>query len=244
LRLTDHPTTLITLATYNERENLEPLVEEIFKVAPDVDVLVIDDNSPDGTGDIADRLADADPRIHVIHRAGKLGLGTAVMTAMQFAIEHHYQYMLNMDVDFSHHPRHVPAVRAGMQTADVSIGSRYVPGGGVVGWNWQRKFMSAGINAYARLALRLPVRDTSGSFRCYRVAKLRQLDFDRVLSRGYSFMEEILYHCRLAGCRFRETPITFEDRRFGSSKINSTEAVRALWIILRLGVRSLWGGAT
>jgi len=233
--------TLVTVATYNERENLPPLLDAILDVAPDAHVLVIDDNSPDGTGAIADQRAEADPRVHVLHRAGKLGLGTAVIAAMQWAIAHQYDFMLNMDADFSHHPRYIPALRAGAHHADVTIGSRYVPGGGVVGWGVARHFMSSGINWYARLLLRLPARDTSGAFRCYRVSKLRELDFRKVRSRGYSFQEEILYHCRRAGFRFRETPIVFEDRRYGSSKINRQEALSALWIILRLGWSNIMG---
>lgn len=234
--------TLITVATYNERENLPQLLDAILAVAPDVHVLVIDDNSPDGTGTLADERADDDPRIHVLHRPGKLGLGTAVIAGMRWAMERGYDFVLNMDADFSHHPKYIPALRSGMNHADVMIGSRYVPGGGVAGWGLGRRFMSAGINWYARLLLRLPARDTSGAFRCYRVSKLRDLDFSKVESRGYSFQEEILYHCRRAGFRFEETPIVFEDRRYGSSKINRQEATAALWIILKLGWKNIMGG--
>lgn len=233
--------TLVTVATYNERENLPELLDAILAVVPDAHVLVIDDNSPDGTGELADRRAAEDPRVHVLHRAGKLGLGTAVIAGMRYALEHDYDNMLNLDADFSHNPKHIPALLAGMQHADVTIGSRYVPGGGVVGWGFGRHLMSSGINWYARLLLRLPVRDTSGAFRCYRVSKLRELDLDSVQSRGYSFQEEILYHCRRAGCRLAETPIVFEDRRFGSSKINRAEAMAALWIILKLGWVNIMG---
>lgn len=230
---------LITLCTYNECENLPQLVPEIQAVAPDADILVIDDGSPDGTGKLADEMAGHDSRIKVIHRTGKLGLGTACVASYRFAIEHGYDFLLNMDADFSHHPRHVPAIRECVDRVDVGIGSRYVPGGGVVGWNLKRHFMSRSINIYARLLLGLPSKDNSGSFRCYRVAELAKLDFDQVRSKGYSFQEEILYMCRRIGCRFEETAITFEDRRFGTSKINQKEAIAAVWILFRLALDRL-----
>ena len=230
---------LVTLCTYNERANIERLIPEIHQYAPDADVLVIDDNSPDGTGRAADELAARDPRVRVLHRSGRLGLGTATLAGFRYAIEHGYEFVLNMDADFSHHPRHIPALRECMRRADVAVGSRYVPGGGVVGWGPRRRLMSRGINWYARTLLRLSPRDTSGSFRCYRVSCLARLDLERVRARGYAFQEEILYRCRRAACTFEETPIVFEDRRYGESKINTREAVTALWVILRLGVENL-----
>ena len=237
------PRILVSLATYDEAANLRPLVEAIRGQAPHASILIIDDNSPDGTGRIADEIRDEMPNIHVIHRPGKLGLGTAVLTGMKFAIDHGYDYFLNLDADFSHPPRFIPAILAGMDQADVMIGSRYVPGGGVEGdFNLKRKFMSTGINLYARFFLGLRTRDNSGSFRCYRVAKLRQIDLNQVRSRGYSFMEEILYWCRQVGCRFGETPILFENRRSGYSKINTKEAIKALQIIAELGVDRLFHG--
>lgn len=233
---------LVALATYNEVENLRPLVESIRQFAPDSAVLVIDDNSPDGTGKVAEELRAELADIHVIHRAGKLGLGTAILTAMQFAIDNGYDYYLNMDADFSHPPRFIPALLAGMAENDVMIGSRYVPGGGVEGeFTLKRKFMSTGINTYARLLLGLTTRDNSGSFRCYRVSKLAQIDFAKVRSRGYSFMEEILFWCRTVGCKMGETPILFENRRAGISKINRHEAIKALQIIFELGVARALG---
>jgi len=236
------PRLVVSLATYNEAENLEPLVAGIREFAPDASVLVIDDASPDGTGAVADRLAATVKDVAVIHRPSKLGLGTATLEAMNHAIENRFDYLLNMDADFSHPPRFIPALLAGMADHDVMIGSRYVPGGGVEGeFNLKRKFMSTGINLYARTFLGLSTRDNSGAFRCYRVAKLARIDFSRVRSRGYSFQEEILFWCRQVGCRFGETPILFENRRAGVSKINSREAVAALWIIFRLGLGRLLG---
>ena len=232
---------LVTLCTYNERENIPELIPAIHQFAPDADVLVIDDASPDGTGRVADELAAADARVRVLHRSGKLGLGTATLAGFRYAIEHGYDFLINLDADFSHHPRHLPALRETMHRADVGIGSRYIPGGGVVGWGWKRKVMSRAINCYARLLLRLKTRDNSGSYRCYRVAKLRELDLNRIRARGYAFQEEILYRCRRIGCRFEETPIWFEDRRYGTSKINWKEAASALWVIFRLGLENVRG---
>ena len=236
---------LISLATFNEVENLGPLVETIRRFAPGAAILVVDDNSPDGTGRLADEIKGALADVHVIHRSGKLGLGTALIEAMRFAIAEGYDYILNLDADFSHPPRYIPAIVAGMGDHDVMIGSRYVPGGGVEGrqFNLKRKFMSQGINAYARLFLGLTSRDNSGSFRCYRVSKLAEIDFSRVRSRGYSFMEEILFWCRQVGCRIGETPILFENRHAGVTKINKYEAYMALRIIFELGIDRLIGRA-
>jgi len=236
------PRLLVSLATYNESGNLQPLVETIRKFAPRSSILVIDDNSPDGTGKIADDLASRLPEFHVIHRAGKLGLGTAMLEAITYAVQNRYDYMLNLDADFSHPPRFIPALLEGMRDHDVMIGSRYVPGGGVEGgFNLKRKIMSSGINSYARVLLGLKSKDNSGAFRCYRVSKLAQIDLGRVLSRGYSFQEEILFWCKQVGCRIGETPILFENRRSGTSKINMREATSALWILLRLGLGRVRG---
>jgi dolichol-phosphate mannosyltransferase len=232
----------VSLATFNEAGNLRPLVAEIRQYAPHASILIIDDNSPDGTGALADELARTLPGIHVMHRSSKLGLGTAMLEAVQFAIDREYDYFLNLDADFSHPPRYIPALLEGMRDYDVMIGSRYIKGGGVEGeFNFKRKFMSTGINWYARLLLGLKTHDNSGSFRCYRVSKLARIDLERVRSRGYSFQEEILFWCRVVGCRMGETPITFENRRSGVSKINKAEAVEALKIILRLGIDRLLG---
>lgn len=232
---------LISLCTYNERENLADLIAEIHEHAPQADVVVVDDNSPDGTGDLADELAAADSRIHVEHRAGKLGLGSATLAAFEFAMAADYTYLLNMDADFSHHPRYIPELLGCMPEADVTIGSRYVAGGDIVGWGFKRHFMSRGVNLYARVLLGLSTSDNSGAFRCYRVAKLRELDFSAIRATGYAFQEEILYRLRRIGCRFVETPVVFEDRRYGSSKINMGEAFAAVGVIFLLAIDRLRG---
>lgn len=232
------PRLLVSLATYNERDNLGPLISEIKLYAPEADVLIIDDNSPDGTGKLADELAATDPHIRVLHRAGKLGLGTAILGGMRFAMDQGYDLLVNADADFSHHPRYLPALLAGMANHDVMIGSRYIKGGGAVHWPLTRRLMSRAVNTMVRLLLRIPARDTSGAFRCYRVDLLRRANLERLLSRGYSFQQEILYRCRRAGARIGETPIIFENRRAGASKVNPYEAVRSIAVILRVGLRA------
>ncbi len=240
-RLSARPRILVSIATYNERDNLAPLIQQIHEAIGGADVLVIDDNSPDGTGTLVDQLAAKDARIHVLHRPGKQGLGSALLAAMHHAMEHQYDLLINMDADFSHHPRYLPALLAGMKNVDIMIGSRYVRGGGTVNWPWQRRFTSRAVNLLSRLLLRIPARDTSGAFRCYRVAKLRQTDLDRTVSRGYSFQEEVLYRCRKAHCRMGETPIVFEDRRAGSSKVNLKEMVHSLALLVWLGIHATFG---
>ena len=238
--------TLNAVATYNEIENLPRLVDEILRAAPDADLLVIDDNSPDGTGAWCDQQRAADPCVHCLHRPTKLGLGTAMVAGMKHAVEHGYEMLVNLDADFSHDPRHLPTLIAAMDrpdgtaanvAVDVAIGSRYVPGGRIEGWPMTRRLMSRAVNRYSRLLLRLPVRDCSGSYRCYRVARLAELDLDAIVSRGYSFYEEILWRLAQRGCRFVETPITFVERPRGRSKINVREAVSALGTIAMLALR-------
>lgn len=236
--------TLIVVATYNERENLPQLVEEVFRYVPEAHLLVIDDNSPDGTGAWCDERAAADSRLHCLHRAGKLGLGTALVAGMQYAIEHGYQYMLSMDADFSHQPKYIPDLIAGMDGnghghVDVMIGSRYIPGGGIEGWPLKRHFMSRSVNLYSRWLLGLRPKDCSGGFRCYRVSRLRQLDFGEIKAHGYAFQEEMLWRLKRLGCRIAESPIVFVDRVRGQSKIDAHEAYAALWTIARLGIRNL-----
>jgi dolichol-phosphate mannosyltransferase len=238
--------TLITVATYNELANLPSLTQAIWEAVPAADVLVIDDNSPDGTGTWCDGRRQSEPRLHCLHRTGKLGLGTAIVEGMKYGIAHEYDFVLNMDADFSHHPRYLPALIAGMDPAqgppiDVMIGSRYVAGGGTVNWPFRRKLMSRTVNLYARCMLGLKANDCSGAFRCYRVSLLKKLDFSLVRSRGYSFQEEILWLLKRLGARFGETPIEFADREHGVSKIDSAEALAALRVIFRLGVRN-WIG--
>ncbi len=232
---------LVSIATYNERENVARLIGDIHAQVPHADVLVVDDNSPDGTGRVVDEMAATDPRVKALHRAGKLGLGTAIVAAMRYAMEHDYELLLNMDADFSHPPRNIPALLAGMTRKDVMIGSRYVPGGGTENWPKSRETISKAVNGLVRFFFRMGVRDASGAYRCYRVSKLRGVRFDRLISRGYSFQQEMLYRCKLAGCRLGESPIIFENRRHGKSKVNAKESARSMATILYLGTRAMVG---
>ncbi len=240
---------LVVIATYNERENLPRLLPEIWAIRPEMDVLVIDDASPDGTGKWVESQLESEPRLRYLPREKKLGLGTAAIAAMRFAIEHGYRFLVNMDADFSHDPNVLPELLGAMEPpdappVDVAIGSRYVPGGRTHGWPWYRKLMSRAINGYARFALSLPVRDCSSGYRCFRVSTLQRIDFSQVRARGYVFHEEILWHLKRAGGSFREVPILFADRRFGQSKIRAADAVGALWRIFLLGLRERLGGRT
>jgi dolichol-phosphate mannosyltransferase len=235
------PRILVSLATYNEAGNLAPLIAEIHKYLPQADILVIDDNSPDGTWKIAEDMGATDPRIKLLKRPGKLGLGTATLAAMKYAMEHNYDLLQNMDADFSHPPRYLPGILAGMSKYDVMIGSRYIRGGGTENWPLPRKVISKSVNTLVRFLFRMPVQDASGAFRCYRVSKLRQVPLDRVRSRGYSFQQEVLFRCHKAGCKMGEYPIIFENRRAGASKVNRKEAIRSMSMILFLGLRNFFG---
>ncbi len=236
----EHPRTLVVVATYNEIENLPRLVDEIFDHAPHVDLLVIDDNSPDGTGKWCDERAAEDARVRCLHRESKLGLGTATMAGFRFAIDHDYELVLTMDADFSHPPKHIPEILACIEdeseSADVVIGSRYTRGGGIEGWPFYRRLMSRAVNFYARWLLRLKPRDCSGAFRCYRMEMLRRIDLDEIRSRGYSYLEEILWRLNKLDARFAESPIVFVDRQAGQTKINTREAFVALLMILRFAL--------
>ncbi len=235
------PRLLVSLATYNERDNLGPLVAAIHEQAANADILVIDDNSPDGTGKLADELAANDPRVHVLHRPGKLGLGTATLAGMRYAIDHHYDLFLNLDADFSHPPRYIPNLLEGMKDHDIMIGSRYIKGGGTMNWPLTRRMISRSVNLMVRFLFRMPVKDASGAFRCFRVEKLKLVPTDRIRSRGYSFQQEMLYRCRRVGCTLGEYPIIFENRRAGASKVNMKEAIRSISMLMWLGMRSRLG---
>ncbi len=236
-----HPKLLVSIATYNERENIGKLIEEVHRYLPHADVLVVDDNSPDGTGKLVDELAAKDPRVKPYHRPGKLGLGTATLAAMNYAIEHGYDLLQNMDADFSHPPRFLPAMMAGMATHDVMIGSRYVTGGGTENWPKLRLAISRTVNSLVRFLFRMPVQDASGAYRCFRVSNLKRARLEETKSRGYSFQQEVLFRIHRTGARLGETPIIFENRRYGKSKVNTKEAVRSILMILYLGSEFFFG---
>ncbi len=223
---------LICLPTYNERENLAAIVAAIHAAVADVDVLVIDDGSPDGTGLLADALAAEDPRVKVLHRARKEGLGRAYLAGFAWALERGYPLVLEMDADFSHDPRHLPALLEAARTADLVLGSRYVPGGGTVNWTLGRKLVSRGGSAYARAILGVSVRDLTGGFKCFRREVLEALDLASVECSGYAFQIELTYRALKKGFTVVEVPIVFADRRVGRSKMSRRivlEAMRKVW---------------
>jgi dolichol-phosphate mannosyltransferase len=228
--------TLVALATYNEIENLPSLVAEVLRVLPGADVLVVDDNSPDGTGKWCDTQSQIEPRLHCIHRAGKLGLGTALLEAARFAIDRGYEIFITLDADWSHDPRHLTELIAALHNMDVAIGSRYCSGGEIEGWPMSRRVMSKWVNGLTHLLLHLPIRDASGNFRAYRVAKLREVRLDEIRATGYSYLEELAWKLHRAGATFAEVPITFRDRRAGASKVSFREAWGKLRTIVRLSL--------
>lgn len=239
--------TLVAVATYNEIATLPRLIDELFRHAPDVDILVIDDNSPDGTSQWCESRAATEPRLRCLRREGKLGLGTALATAMQYAVQHRdrYTYLVTMDADFSHPPDRLPAIIAAMTPpdlppVDVAIGSRYVSGGRIEGWPWKRYLMSRAVNFVARWLLGMSPKDCSSGYRCYRVELLARLDFQQIFSHGYSFEEEILWRLQRLGARFAEVPIAFVNRRHGHSKIDGRELVTSAWVLLRLAAKGFF----
>ena len=234
------PRSLVVLPTYNEAENVEPMIREVLAAAEDLAVLVVDDGSPDGTADLVRRARaepDLTPRVHLIEREGKLGLGTAYLAGFRYGLEQGFERVLTMDCDFSHKPAYLPDLLAGMANHDMMIGSRYVPGGGIRNWPWHRKFLSGFANVYTRALLRLPVRDCTSGFRCYSREVLEKVDPFAVRSSGYSFLEEMVWRVQRKGFRIGEVPILFEDRERGQSKIDGSEIYRAAWHVLTTAFR-------
>lgn len=233
----------VVVPTYNEMENIEALVTALLALPLELDVVVVDDNSPDGTGEIADRLAEAHPgHVHVVHREGKLGLGTAYIAGFYAALEAGSDLILTMDADFSHPPRFIPEmVQKIEQGYDLVIGSRYVPGGGTIQCTWPRIFLSWGANTIARTLLGLKAHDVTAGFRCYRREVLEDIALDRIFSNGYSFLTEMLYKVKVRGWRIGEIPIIFQNRQQGASKISRNEIIKALYTVLRLFAARLVG---
>ncbi len=233
---------LICLPTYNERENLEPMVEALRTLdLDDLHVLVIDDNSPDGTGEIADRLAAGDDHVHVLHREHKEGLGPAYLAGFRRALELGAERVFEMDCDFSHDPADVPRLAAAVEDADLALGSRYVQGGGTRNWGFLRRFISRGGSLYAQALLQLGVHDLTGGFKCYRREVLETIDLDGISSLGYAFQIETTYRTLRAGFRVVEVPITFADREVGGSKMSKGIVLEAIWKVPLLRLRALGG---
>jgi dolichol-phosphate mannosyltransferase len=231
---------LVVLPTYNECENIESIVSAILSQSADFDVLVVDDNSPDGTGQIVDRLVAEDPRVHVMHRAEKSGLGTAYIQGFEWALARDYTYIFEMDADFSHDPADLVRLRAPLVagSADASVGSRWVPGGGTRNWSFLRTFISRGGSLYSRLILGIPVQDLTSGFKCFSRRVLEHLDLQTVHSNGYAFQVEMNYRCYRRGFRVKEVPIIFVDRRVGKSKMGSHIVTEAMLVVLRLRMQS------
>ena len=225
----------VVLPTYNERENLEPLVTAVRSVlggvAPDHVILVVDDASPDGTGELADTLAARDPRVRVLHRPRKDGLGQAYVAGFEVALAGGAELVVEMDADFSHDPSHLPALIGAARHADLVLGSRYVAGGGIRNWGRLRTFVSRGGCWYARTVLGVGVRDLTGGFKCFRRPVLEALDLRTIRSQGYAFQVELTYRALQLGFRVTELPIVFADRRVGQSKMSRRIVLEAIWMI-------------
>ncbi|MBW0094094.1 polyprenol monophosphomannose synthase [Pseudonocardia sp. KRD-184] len=230
---------LVVIPTYDERENIGPIIARLHAAVPDADVLVVDDNSPDGTGELADALAAADPRISVLHRSAKDGLGAAYLAGFAHALGGPHQVVVEMDADGSHAPEDLPALLDALRDADLVLGSRYVPGGAVRNWPAHREWLSRGGNLYSRLALGVPIQDITGGYRAFRRQVLEELDLGEVASQGYCFQVDVAYRAVLAGFRVREVPITFVERERGASKMSRSIVTEALWLVTRWGAQRL-----
>ena len=228
---------LVILPTYNEALNVVSMCRDVLAQDPALEVLVVDDGSPDGTGDLVAEARSEEARIHLERRPGKLGLGSAYQAGFRFALERDFDRVLTMDCDYSHHPRYLPQMLERSLEADLVIGSRYVRGGGVADWPRRRRLLSRFANLYTRLLLRVPVHDCTAGFRCYRREVLLHVEPFEIQASGYAFLEEMVWRVQRAGFRIREVPIVFEDRTRGDSKIDQREIYRAAWHVLGTAFR-------
>lgn len=225
---------LVIIPTYNERENIHPLIQAVLSLDQEIDVLVVDDGSPDGTGDLAESLAQTTGRVGVLHRTGKLGLGTAYLAGFRYALVHGYELIVEMDADFSHRPQDLPRLLEAAVSADLVIGSRNIPGGRSENWSPLRNLISKGGSLYARLLLGLPVRDCTSGFKCFRRQTLAAIDLSNVRSNGFGFQVELNWLVHQAGLCIVEVPIVFPDRQEGKSKMSSRIALEAAMLVWRL----------
>jgi dolichol-phosphate mannosyltransferase len=229
--------TLVIIPTYNERENIDAIVARLHACEPSAHVLVVDDASPDGTGKLADELAEADERVHVLHRPGKVGLGAAYVAGFDWGLAAGYEVLVEMDADGSHAPEQLPRLYGALQHADLVLGSRWVPGGAVLDWSRSREVISRAGNLYARVALGLSVHDATGGYRMFRRRVLETIEYRQVASRGYCFQVDLAWRAVLAGLRVVEVPITFADRAHGESKMDASIVREAFWRVGGWGVR-------
>jgi dolichol-phosphate mannosyltransferase len=234
---------MVVIPTYNEKENITRLIQAIFCLEPEFYITIVDDNSPDGTGQIAEQFATTSPRIHVIHRPHKAGLGQAYVEGFKYALEAGADYIFEMDADFSHDPNRLPDFLEAIQEYDLVLGSRYINGVRVEGWPFQRLLLSKFANIYAAAFMVLPVWDFTSGFRCYRREVLESIDLDRIRSDGYAFQIEMLYYTLTHGFHVTEIPFLFREREHGSSKISRNVVWEAFWLVLRLhaGPRKIFG---
>jgi dolichol-phosphate mannosyltransferase len=232
---------LVVIPTYNERENLPQIVPAVLAQDPRLEVLVVDDSSPDGTGDLADQLAAKEARVHVLHRTVKEGLGKAYIAGFRWALERGYDRVLEMDADFSHDPKYLPALLAAGDGSDLALGSRYKSGVNVINWPISRLLLSLGANQYARIITGLPLSDSTGGFKCFRREVLEAIDLDDVRSNGYAFQIEMSYRAWRLGFRLAEIPIVFTDRVEGQSKMSKRIVREAIWMVWWLRLRALFG---
>jgi dolichol-phosphate mannosyltransferase len=232
---------VVIFPTYNEKENIEKIAEAALQQNEIIEILIVDDNSPDGTGDIADRMAAAEGRIHVLHRAAKSGLGTAYIHGFKWAIEKKYDYIFEMDADFSHNPDYLPDFLEAIEDNDLVLGSRYISGVNVVNWPMSRLLLSYFANVYSRLVTGLPVRDATGGFKCFRREALEAIDLDMVKSNGYTFQIEMSMRVWVRKFRIKEIPIVFTDRRYGDSKMSKGIVREAIWMVWWLRLAAMMG---
>ncbi|MDE3052441.1 MAG: polyprenol monophosphomannose synthase [Gemmatimonadota bacterium] len=232
---------LVTVPTYNERENIARIIDAVLGQDPRLEMLIVDDGSPDGTADIVKGIMAANPRVHILERPKKLGLGTAYLAGFGWALEHQYDYMFEMDADFSHDPKHLVEFLAAVQDADLVLGSRYLKGRvSVVNWPISRLLLSYFANVYARAITGLPVWDSTGGFKCFRRSVLEAIDFDRVHSNGYAFQIEMSFRAWKKGFRIKEIPIIFVDRTEGTSKMSKAIVREAIWMVWWLRLKSIF----
>jgi dolichol-phosphate mannosyltransferase len=232
---------LIIIPTYNERENIQRLLEPVLSVDPGIEVLIIDDNSPDGTGELVDKIVSSNSRVHVLHREGKLGLGSAYRDGFRYALEHDYELVFEMDADFSHDPRYLPDFLEEAKDSDLVVGSRYVSGVNVVNWPMRRLLLSYGASFYTRMITGMPIKDPTGGFKCFHRRVLESLDLSRIQSDGYSFQIEVNFKVWRKKFKIKEIPITFVDRHSGTSKMNRKIVVEAVWMVWWLKIQALLG---
>lgn len=234
--------TIVVIPTYNERENIEQMIPDILSVLPETNILIVDDNSPDGTANIVKKFMKDNPNIHLIERAGKMGLGTAYCEGFKYALSKGFDVIFEMDADFSHDPKELPRFLNELENADVVIGSRYIKGVNVVNWPLSRLLLSYGANMYTKTITGLPVKDATGGFKCFRAEALKKIDLDSIHSNGYGFQIEMNYRLWKKGARIKEIPIIFIDRRSGISKMNKKIIYEAIFLVWKLKLGLLKNG--